>query len=269
MTGAPVLVGTGLSGWAFLKRTATAQTGRLSDRPDMQRDAAWFRDRIGRIDSAEDLVADRRLLKVALEAFGLEADLPNRFFIRKVLEGGTLAPDSLANRLADPAYARLSAAFGFGDYATPRNKLSDFADRILMQWTARRFEAEVGLQDNTLRLALNARREMDELAQRKASDATLWFGVMASPPLRRVMEGALGLPSGTGRLDIDRQLALFRDKAQAAFGDPSIAQFKDPDRTEALIRRFLMRADAAQAQTLPAQTAVTLLSAGQAMFRRL
>lgn len=267
MTG-PVLPGSGLAGWAFLKRTATAQTDRLSVRPDMMREAAWFRDRIGQVDTAEELVGDRRLLKVALEAFGLEADLPNRFFIRKVLEGGTLKTDALANRLADPAYRKFAAAFGFGDFATPSTKLSDFPDRILSQWKARRFEAEVGAQNNDLRLALNARRELAEMAGRNASDTTLWFGIMSSPPLRRVVEGGLGLPQATGRLDIDRQLSMFRDKAQAVLGDSKVAQFRDPEKVDALLRRFLLRTDPSQAQQ-SAQSALSLLVAGRAMFRRL
>lgn len=267
MTG-PIFAGSGLTGWTYLKRTAAQQTDRLATRPDMAREAAWFRDRIGQVDTAEELVADRRLLKVTLEAFGLEADLPNRFFIRKVLEGGTLKTDSLANRLSDPAYRKLAAAFGFGDFSVPSTKISDFPDRILSQWKIRRFEAEVGQRDNDLRLALNARRELAELAGRTGSDATMWFGIMASPPLRRVVEGALGLPQATGRLDIDRQLSLFRDKAQAVLGDPRVAQFREPEKVEALVRLFLLRSDPTLAP-LPSQSALSLITAGQSMFRRL
>ena len=42
--------------------------------------------------SAADLVADRRLLKVALGAFGLEGEIDKKAFIRKVLEEGTDRP---------------------------------------------------------------------------------------------------------------------------------------------------------------------------------
>ena len=59
--------------------------------------------RSGRIASAEALVKDRRLLTVALGAFGLDGEIDKKFFIRKVLEGGTEASDSLANRPYDPA----------------------------------------------------------------------------------------------------------------------------------------------------------------------
>jgi hypothetical protein len=60
----------------------------------------------------------------------------------------------------------MSAAFGFGDFKTPRSKDSAFADTILTQWRDRRFESAVGAQDNSLRLAMNAQRELAALAAR-------------------------------------------------------------------------------------------------------
>ena len=125
MTYAPVVPFGGLAGWAFLTRTREAQKTAFASSPAVQRDEAYFRDRIGGISSAEELVSDRRLLSVALGAFGLEDDINNRYFIRKVLEDGTLDPKALGNKLADKRYLELSKAFGFGDYATPRTKLSD------------------------------------------------------------------------------------------------------------------------------------------------
>jgi hypothetical protein len=61
-------------------------------------------------------VGDRRLLEVALGAFGLDDDIRNRFFIRKVLEEGTTSPSRrFANRLSDKRYLALAETFGFGD----------------------------------------------------------------------------------------------------------------------------------------------------------
>lgn len=266
MTFQPVLTGGGLAGWAALKRSAAAQQERLATRPDMARDAAYFRDRIGGIGTAEQLVADRRLLLVALQAFGLEADVNNRFFIRKVLEDGTLKADALANRLTDKRYAQLAAAFGFGDFSVPRTRLSTFADDIVARRTERQFEAAVGQRDANLRLALDADRSLAKLAAAPGGEAAKWFGLMGNPPLRRVMEQALNLPKGIIGLDLDRQRSLFRDRAAALLGTDAIAQFSDPTRREALIRRFLTGAEVASSAPPPA---ITLLAQGRAMFRRL
>lgn len=265
MTFAPLLTGGGISGWVMLNRTRASQTATLAAQPEMQRDAAYFRDRIGKIDSAEQLVNDRRLLKVTLEAFGLEADLNNRFFIRKVLEGGTLTAGALATKLTDKRYAQMSAAFGFGDFKTPRSKDSQFADTILAQWRDRRFETAVGAQDNSLRLAMNAQRELAALAARPGTERTKWFTLMGNPPLRNVMQTALGLPARLAALDLDRQLSEFQSRTEAVFGSGTLAQFADPARREALIRRYLSLESLSQPITVA--PALGLLQAG--LFRRI
>lgn len=267
MTFQPILTGGGFAGWAALKRSLSVQQARLAASPELQRDAAYFRERIGSITTADQLVADRRLLKVSLEAFGLEADLNSRAFIRKVLQDGTLRPDALANKLADKRYAQFSAAFGFGDFSTPRTVLSTFADQILTRQTQRQFEVAVGNRDENMRLALDADRGLAELAARGGSEVAKWFNLMGNPPLRRVIEKALGLPNSVGALDIDRQLSMFRDKAREVFGSDSVSQFADPKRREDAIRNFLVRAPSTDlAATSPA---LVILSQAGRIFRRI
>ena len=108
----------GVAGWTFLKRTLATQKSAHAASSQLDREAIYFREKIGTIKTAEDLVADRRLLRVALGAFGLSGDLNNRFFIRKVLESSALDTKSLANKLSDKRYGELSPAFGFGTFAT-------------------------------------------------------------------------------------------------------------------------------------------------------
>ncbi len=116
MTFQPVIPFGGFAGWAFLKRTLPAQQAALQATPANQRDEEYFRANIGKIKSADELISDRRLLQVALTAYGLEGDINNKAFIRKVLSDGTLSENALSNRLADKQYQKLSAAFGFGDF---------------------------------------------------------------------------------------------------------------------------------------------------------
>ena len=245
MTYAPALPLGGYAGWAFLKRTMSTQTAVFNASTDMKRDEDYFRAKIGKITTAEQLVNDRRLLKVALGAFGLDSDIGNKFFIRKVLEDGTLTPGALANRLADKQYQKLSASFGFGDFAVPSTKLSDFPDKILMSYRARQFEAAVGEQNPDLRLAMNVQRELPGIAAKSnSSENSKWFTVMGNVPLRRVFEKALGLPPSLGVLDLDKQLEAFKAKAKSQLGSDAIAQFTDPAKIEGLVRRFLLRSEA-------------------------
>lgn len=267
MTFSPVLAASGTLGWSFLKRTAATQQAALANTPEAKRDAAYFRAKIGTIDSADQLVADRRLLRISLEAFGLESDLDSRAFIAKILSEGTLKQGAFALRLTDPRYKALTEAFGFGDFAVPNTKLSDFPDRLLAQWQERRFEAAVGQQNDGLRLALNAKRELASLAASPASDTTRWLRLIANPPLRKVVQQALNLPASIATLDIDRQVAIFREKAASAFGSGSFAQLAAPPTTEALIQRFLVRSEISASQSQPA--ALAMLAQTRSFLRRL
>lgn len=245
MTFTPAIPVAGYAGWAFLKRTLPAQTAAFAGSNDLKRDEDYFRAKIGKVDTAEQLVSDRRLLRVALGAFGLDNDINNTFFIRKVLEDGTFKPESLANRLADKQYQKLSSAFGFGDFATPSTKISTFADKILASYRTRQFEIAVGEQNPEMRFALNLQRELPAIAGRtNSTENAKWFTVMGNAGLRRVFEKALGLPAGLGGLDLDQQLGAFKEKAQAQLGSDTISQFSDPAKLEGLVRRYMMRSQA-------------------------
>lgn len=245
MTYTPAIPLGGYAGWTFLKRTYDTQTRAFQASTELKRDEDYFRAKIGQVKTAEQLVSDRRLLKVALGTYGLDGDINNKYFIRKVLEDGTLKDGALANRLADKQYVALSSGFGFGDFSVPRTQLSDFADKTLAAYKTRRFETAVGTQNNDLRLALNVERELPKLAGKSSSEVVKWFTAMGNAPLRQVLQTALGVPPSVGSLDLDRQLEIFQDKAQAVFGDSGVSQFADPARMDALVRRFLLQSEVA------------------------
>ena len=238
----PVLPASGIAGWRFLERTIETQQENFARSPAVQRDTEYFREQIGGIDTASELVADRRILKVALGAFGLEEDINYGAFLRQVLEDGTIDPKALANRLSDKRYLQFAQAFGFGDNAIPPSQEPGFGDRIAQAYIDRQFEVAVGKQDETMRLALNLRRELPELAQSDASPRAKWFSVMGSPPLRKAFETAYSLPQSFGSINLDQQLDVLRDRSRRAFQDTEVAQFADPDRLDELVRRFTLRA---------------------------
>ncbi len=257
----PALPLSGLAGWSFLERTRGRQQQAFNASSVMQRDTTYFRENIASVRTAEDLVADRRLLRVALGAFGLGDDIDNRYFIRKILEGGTLDPDSLANRLADKRYHAFAKVFGFGDFATANTQLADFPDRIITAYQNREFEVRIGEQDPDMRLALSVERELGQILDRKTTDDGYWYFVMGTPPLRKVFETALGLPSTTAGLELDQQLRLFRERSERVFGNGEVSQFADPEKRDQLVRRFLVLSESqAQPSMLsPGYAALALL----------
>lgn len=266
MSFTPVVPFSGYSGWAFLKRTQSVQQASFNNSSQVKRDEAYFRENIGKIKTADALVKDHRLLSVALGAFGLDADINSKFFVRKVLEDGTLTPGALANKLSNKQYHAFSKAFGFGDYNTPRTQLSEFADQILSRYKSQQFEVAVGEVNNAMRLSLNADRELQSLAESKSSTDTKWFTIMGNPPLRTVFQTALGLPASFATIDLDQQLVTLKDKMEKVMGDSGFEQFADPANREKFIRTFLVRDEIGNGVTssfTKGYGALMLLQAGQ------
>ncbi|QFT95164.1 hypothetical protein FIU86_20105 [Roseovarius sp. THAF9] len=253
----PVIPMSGLAGWMFLQRTADSQSEAFNNSPRIVRDTEYFEVTIGQVTSAEELVEDRRLLRVALGAFGLQDDLNNRYLIRTVLEQGTESNDALANRLSDDRYQRFAEAFGFGNSGGARTQDPLFAADITARFRARSFEVAVGEQNESMRLSLNADRELADLAQSDGSEDTKWFRILGTPPLRSVFETALGLPDGFGQLDIDRQLEIFKDKSRSTFGLENINDLAEDGAREDLVRAFLVR-DQLKAISFQSSTSIAL-----------
>ncbi|NCO20582.1 MAG: DUF1217 domain-containing protein [Rhodobacterales bacterium] len=109
----PMVLGSGPGGYAFLKRTMAQQQALFAKSPENAREAQSVRDKLSKVQTSDELVSDRALLKVALGAFGLDDDLKNRAFIKKILDSDLSDGGSLANRLADKRYLALAQTFDF------------------------------------------------------------------------------------------------------------------------------------------------------------
>lgn len=262
MTFQPILPVGGYAGWAFLSRTLDRQQGAFTRSPAVSRATDYFRDNIAKAKTPEDLVADRRLLGVALGAFGLDDDINARAFIREVLAGGTMKEGALAARLADKRYAALAFAFGYGNLG-PRTGLPGFAEEIVARYESRQFERAVGEVDGAMRQALSLETSLADVLSQASSPNAQWFAVMGNPPLRQMFETAFGFPASFGSLDIDQQLTAFKERAESVFGTDRVADFADPANREKLIRLFLVRSEAGATGTgtSAAGIALTLLQA--------
>ncbi|CTQ49106.1 DUF1217 domain-containing protein [Jannaschia donghaensis] len=238
MTFQPFVPVGGLAGWRFLQNTIETQRSAHGASPVLERDLEYFRENIGKITTAEELVGDFRLLSVALGAFGLSEDINSKFLIKRVLEEGTIETDALANRLSDKRYRDLSRAFGFGDFPVANTALSDFPDRIADRYKEQRFEIDMGQTNETMRLALNAQRELPSIASGDTSNRTKWFTVMGTAAVREVMETALNLPSAIATLSIDKQLDVFLERSEALFGTNDLSKLAQGDTLSRLLDRF-------------------------------
>lgn len=247
MTFQPIVPLGGFAGWQFLNRTLETQQEAFNTSSSVTRLTDYFRENIAEVRTAEALVEDRRLREVALGAFGLDDDIDAKFFIQTILEEGTVDDSALANRLTDSRYRALAEAFGFGNPVGARTNLTFFADEIISRYEDKQFQIAVGNQNNDLRLALNLESELSDLLDTVTGEDAQWFSIMGSSPLRTVFQTAVGLPSSVATLDVDKQLEIFKERAEKTFGSDKVADLNTEEAQETMIRLFLIRSEATSA----------------------
>ena len=257
----PILPFSGLPGWRLLQGTLDKQLKHFASSPLLSREKSYFEENISKVQTAADLVADRTLLKVALGAFGLEGDIQNRAFIRKVLESDLGDPKSLSARLTDPRYKELAEAFSLSASGKAKTNAPGFAAAILQRYTVQSFEVALGEQDTAMRLAMTAKRELPKLALQDISDTSKWYRAMSQPPIRSFLETAFGLPSDFGKIDIDQQQSILADKALNQFNIGSFSELAQPENLEKVIERFHLRNQVSETSQMTSQSiAIALLS---------
>lgn len=261
----PLLPTSGLAGWRFLQNTMAHQTEAYEASPMIKRATDYFVENIANVKTANDLVSDRRLLEVALGAFGLSDDIGNKYFIEKVLSEGTSIDGSLANRLADKSYAAFADAFGFD--TVPQTATPGFAEEIVNLFEARSFEIAVGLQNETFRFGLNLARELPEIAAKNSTNNSKWFSVMGNSALREVFQTAFGLPDEFGQVGIDQQLDVFKETAFRRFGTDDLSEFANPEKLEELTQLYFLQDQIRQSASLGSGSiALTLLQSAPSLY---
>jgi len=231
----------GIAGWRYMQRTQESQMKAFKATPALKRELTYFKDNISKVTSADDLVKDYTLFKVALGAFGMEDKIANKFFFNKLLSEGSEQKGAFALKLTDTNYRDMAKAFGFGNAGGPHVGEFDFAKKITDAYQVRQFEKAVGKSDNSIRLAMNLEREIGKYANGPLSKTASWFQLMANPPLREVFETALGLPKSIGLLNVDRQREIFQEANARVFGSKSMDVFKDPANVDKLLQNFFAR----------------------------
>ncbi|MCB8820755.1 DUF1217 domain-containing protein [Microvirga rosea] len=86
---------------------------RVADQTTVLRETKYYKENIGKIGSAKEFLADHRLYKYAMEAYGLDDMIYAKAFMRKVLESDLNDENSFVNRLSDERYRDFAKAFQF------------------------------------------------------------------------------------------------------------------------------------------------------------
>ncbi|MDZ4843315.1 MAG: DUF1217 domain-containing protein [Hyphomicrobium aestuarii] len=214
---------TTISSFRQITANLPAALDRTASEPQVRRESANYLATISKVKSIDDLMGNDRAYRFVLKSYGLDEMAYAKAFIRRILTEGIDRRDSLANRLADPRYRDLVTDFNFARYGSTTTTFGRTQQGTVDRYVRQTLESDVGRSNNGLQLAL--------YFERKASSVTTPYALMADRALLKVTQVALGLAEATGRLDIDRQAELIKNRME-------IADLKDPVKLDRFLTRF-------------------------------
>lgn len=201
----------------------TRALGNVAKQPAVARETEYYLANIGNVKSIDDFMADDRLYRYAMKAFGLQDMAYAKAFVRKALTEGILNPDSFANRLTDPRYRELVATFNFARHGEATTDFQATRQGVVDRHMRQSLEEDAGKQNEGVRLAL--------YFERKVSGIESAFNILGDPALLKVAQIALGLPATMSLVDIDRQAEMITDRLD-------LEDLSDPDKLKKFLNRF-------------------------------
>ena len=224
--------------------TVKSELGVVLPNPDyVAAETEYYRANVVKLESIDDLMADKRLLNYALSAYGLDPSLETPARVRQMLEGGVTDPKSPANLLSDKTYVAFVTAFNFAEFGETATTRTPAQLPSIDKYLRQTLEENAGEQNEGVRLAL--------YFERKAPALTSFYEVLADPALARVMRTALSLPDSFAAADIDKQVKLFEEKF-------NIEDFSDPEKLGEFLTRFTSLWEISNPSS-PAQTSLSVL----------
>lgn len=193
-----------LTAFRSYQRDQVGQRKAFASQPDVERRIDNFKRDIKKLDTAEDLLKDRRVLEFTLTAFGLEADVNNVGKLRAVLNSDPDDINSFANRLNDPRYAELNKFIGGEAFGLTNLQTSTGQNKVIDKYLTNRFEQSLGAQNPAVRDALFFLRRINSV------DNT--FDILGDLPLRSIVTNTLNLPQAIARQSVEKQAALIDRK---------------------------------------------------------
>ena|SRR3990167_2951587 len=258
----PVIPMSGNSGWNFLQSTYDKQLQSYSSAPQLKADRAYFAEKFAEPVAVESFIKDGRLLRVSLTSFGLDGEEWKRGFIRKVLKEAADPESTWLARLNNPQYTAFAQAFKpvDGKITITPEKL----DEITENFSKASFETAVGEVDDSMRLALNYKSDIEGLMGDGSSETAILYRLLGDVPVRTVLETALNLPTGIRSLPIDQQATILKEGLQKKLGVSDVHELASDENVDKLLTRYHAMQSIANgaATSSSAANALTLLNGG-------
>ena len=235
-------------GLALVDATRDRQIQSIENSARGKREIATFRERIGDIETVDQLIDDNELYVFVMKAFDLEDQIFGKAMMAKVLKGDPNDPAALVNRLTDQRFRDINREMGFlpNDAGNNNTFLSSWQDKMVDRFVERQFINSQADQNETIGTALEFRKV--------ASTITDAFGFLKSAELSDFIRTTLGIPSQSAGLDIDRQAAVINKKFD-------FSKLQDPAEVEKMIVKYVAIKDAQSGGNTSNNIALQLMNA--------
>ncbi len=219
----------------------------MAKNKSVQADIDYFTKNIQKIESVDDLFKDYRLLRISLEAYGLETEIAKAGLIKGVLTSDPNEINSLVNKMNDPRFREMAEDFKLHD-STLFVKLQTFALDIGKKLISVAVEKELDQQAPGIRKAIHFKKISSEGSIKTP------FNILSDPNLRDVLLEARGIP-----LSIVIQPVETQGRVLEKFYD--FEKFDSARYTDRIIQQYLAKTDVANFNAIStASLASTLLS---------
>jgi hypothetical protein len=232
----------------FTKDKEQAELRKAADK-----DAVYYQKNIANIESVKDLLADRKLIDIALVAKDLDPAKVTTADLRKMFDSDLNDPKSFVNTQKDPRFAELVASFNFDDDGEiarlpkfgpqTRDQFMEIQHKYLQQT----LETQQGESNPGVRLAL--------YFERKAPSITSAYDLLADKALAEVFRTIFSLPDEVGAMDIDRQAKVVEKHL-------NLKDLADPAKLAKLLNRFSALYDIKNSTSAASSPVVTLFQGG-------
>lgn len=211
-----------------VERTFDRRIEAVEKDPVIKREADYFRENIGKVSNADELIADDRLYRFSLIAFDLESQIFAKGLVRKVLDEGIEDPKALANQLVDRKWNTFARAFAFNEVGDFNTTNAEFVEGVIDKYERVKLEERLGEDSVAVRLAV--------YGDRKLPGVSSWFSVLGDTALREVVFTALDLPDAVAAQNPDKLAVLLEERFD-------IEKFKDPEELDKFLQRFSLMYD--------------------------
>lgn len=242
---------TGMSSQLALKlldATQTREMKLIQDSPANARAIQKFKDQVGSISTAKDLVKNYDVYSFVMRAYNLKDQMFGKAMIQKILESDKTQPGSLISKMTDSRFTTFYDAMGFTANGTQNSNFANPAwqDKVVQRFVQQTYINDEAKQNATVGVALEFRQ--------KAPSVKSWYDILKDKNMGAFMRRVLNIPDGVVNQTLDQQVKIFQQKYD-------ITKLQDPAQIQTLVQKYVIMSDAQNAAATTANNpAVSLVT---------